>query len=418
MLRNVSKTVLFQWVDATLGWFVCAVFTIFRKATGLFWKPGARGNTERKGLLFIKLAEQGSTVLAAPALQDAVVRHGRENVYFLVFEENRFILEALRIVDGRNILTIRTGGALQLVFSGLRRLHQIRSMKLRECVDMEFFAKFTAAFSWLTGIPVRVGFHSWFSEGPWRGDLLTHRVRYNPHLHTSATFRGLVAAAGADPAAFPRFDWIPPSMEVLPLPVFQATEAEEMAIANLLRECTGSGPEESRELVLLNANASDLLPLRRWADENYVRLAQRLLEGRKNLFIGFTGGPEEAEKIQKLVDAVGSPRVFRTAGRTTLRELMQLYRKADVLVTNDSGPAHFAALTEIHTVVLFGPETPALFGSLSPRAISLSSGIACSPCVSALNNRQTACTNNLCMQKIEVDVVYETVLRVLKSRRG
>ena len=48
-----------------------------------------------------------------------------------------------------------------------------------------------------------------------------------------------------------------------------------------------------------------------------------------------------------------------------MRELLTLYTLADVLVTNDSGPAHFASLTPVHTVVLFGPETPLLFGSRS-----------------------------------------------------
>ena len=64
--------------------------------------------------------------------------------------------------------------------------------------------------------------------------------------------------------------------------------------------------------------------------------------------------------------AIGAERAVSFAGQTTLRELLTLYTIADVLVTNDSGPAHFASLTPVHTVVLFGPETPRLFGSLAP----------------------------------------------------
>jgi hypothetical protein len=37
----------------------------------------------RKGLVFIKLAKQGSTVLAGAALRDAIGKFGRENVYFV-----------------------------------------------------------------------------------------------------------------------------------------------------------------------------------------------------------------------------------------------------------------------------------------------------------------------------------------------
>ena len=48
------------------------------------------------------------------------------------------------------------------------------------------------------------------------------------------------------------------------------------------------------------------------------------------------------------------------AGKTTLRQVLVLYARSEILVTNDSGPAHFASMTPIHVVTLFGPETPAL----------------------------------------------------------
>jgi hypothetical protein len=58
---------------------------------------------------------------------------------------------------------------------------------------------------------------------------------------------------------------------------------------------------------------------------------------------------------------------------------------------------------------LFGPETPALFSARSPNATALWAGIACSPCVNAYNNRQSVCRNNLCMQVITVNDVFEKV---------
>jgi Glycosyltransferase family 9 (heptosyltransferase) len=86
-----------------------------------------------------------------------------------------------------------------------------------------------------------------------------------------------------------------------------------------------------------------------------------------------------------------------------------LYGLADVLVTNDSGPAHFASLTTIHTVVLFGPETPHLFAATTKRSKPIWAGIVCSPCVSALNNRRSSCRDNVCMQRISVDRVFAAV---------
>jgi ADP-heptose:LPS heptosyltransferase len=168
---------------------------------------------------------------------------------------------------------------------------------------------------------------------------------------------------------------------------------------------------------LLNPNASDLLPLRRWEPARYVALAKKLLEKFPEVYIGMTGAPSESAPIEKLAREVGSPRCVSFAGKTTLRQLLILYSFAEVLVTNDSGPAHFASLSPIHVVTLFGPETPRLFAARTPRNSPLWSGIACSPCVNAYNNRQTSCPNNVCMQLITVDQVFCEVRRIYEQRR-
>jgi ADP-heptose:LPS heptosyltransferase len=106
------------------------------------------------------------------------------------------------------------------------------------------------------------------------------------------------------------------------------------------------------------------------------------------------------------------------AGKTTLRQVLVLYTRSEILVTNDSGPAHFASMTPVHVVTLFGPETPALFAARSPNTTVLWAGIACSPCVNAYNNRQSVCRNNLCMQAITVDDVFEKVTALYDSRKS
>jgi len=410
MAGLASNTPLFQRMDRWVGGAACLLCESIRCLGKLFPKSGPTG---RKGLLFVKLAEQGSTVLAGAAIRDAVQKFGCENVYFLVFDENRFILDAHDLIPHQNVLTINTGSLQKIVFSSLRRLLEIRRLNLEALIDLEFFSRATAAFSFLTGIPRRVGFHAYFMEGPWRGNLFTHRPRYNPHIHTSSTFLSLVAALEMPPDAFPQFDWVPPDPRVFEAPRFVPTPEEIESMNRLIAAGCGGKP---RALVLLNANASDLLPLRRWADANYVELAKRILASLPDVFIAFTGGPAEASKTAEIVKQVGSSRVFSTAGKTTLRELLALYTLADVLVTNDSGPAHFATLTGMNTVVLFGPETPRLFGVLLPRCQTLTAGLACSPCVSATNNRQTSCPDNVCMQKISVESVFAAVGEALGSR--
>jgi ADP-heptose:LPS heptosyltransferase len=364
-----------------------------------------------RSVLFVKLAEQGSTVLAYEALSRAVERVGRDQVYFLAFEENRFVVDLLGLIPPQNILTVKTQSAWSMVTSCISQLRTLRSFKLDACVDLEFFSRSSAIIAWLTGAKYRVGFHAYFGGGPYRGDLFTHKVLFNTHQHTSVAFTTLMEALDLAPAKLPTL--IGSASDCLGLPRFIPESEERGEVHEMLLKI---GATEGDALVLLNANAGDLLPLRKWTGRNYVALARRLLAEFPEVFIVFTGLPEEAKETERLVNQVRSPRCRSLAGQTTLRQLMTLYTLADVLVTNDSGPAHFAALTDIEVVVLFGPETPALFAANTPRNHVLWAGLACSPCVNAYNNRQTACRNNLCMQSISVDQVFRTVCRISSKR--
>ncbi len=400
---------MLQWIDRRVGVPVCLLLTLVRRAVGLVGRPVAGGPVS--SILFLKLAEQGSTVLAHEAIRRAVARVGRDNVHFLVFEENRFILDVTGLIPRENVFEIRTQSAWAMVSSTLRVLLAIRRRRFDACIDMEFFARSSAAIAYLTGARNRVGFHAYFGEGPYRGDLMTHRVLYNPHIHTSRTFTSLVLALDADPGRLPTFDIVPPASA--PLPIFQPEPADVASVNRIFGE---AGAPTGGRLVVLNANASDLLPLRKWDPRNYEALAARLIREFPDVWVGFTGSPGDASEVEEIARRVGSARSVCLAGRTTLRQLLVVYGMAEVLVTNDSGPAHFAALTRIDVVTLFGPETPLLFSAPGPRHHSIWAGIACSPCINAFNNRQTSCRDNVCMQRITVDQVFETVSRILSSR--
>ena len=86
-----------RWVGAPL----CAILTVLRRIFESARRPGPR-QVER--ILFVKFAEQGSTVLAYPAILRAIELVGRENVYVVVFEDNRFILDAMEIIPYQNVI--------------------------------------------------------------------------------------------------------------------------------------------------------------------------------------------------------------------------------------------------------------------------------------------------------------------------
>ncbi len=392
-----------QRADRWLGVPLCFGLTLLRS---LFGRRAPDCAQPPRRLLFVKLAEQGSTVLAYPALRRAVEIAGRDNVYFITFEDNRFILDVLNVIPDSNVVTVAVGGVSAFLWSMLAAVRRLRNLRLDAAVDLEFFSRGSAALTFLSGARRRVGFHACYGAGPYRGHLMTHPLLYNPHLHTAQTFLTLVEAVLRDPATLPTFDFFPPA-SMAEAPPFAPAPGELAQVKDMLRQAAGDCPA----LVLLNPNSGDLLPLRRWPATRYVELSRRLLDQYPEACVAFTGAPDEAPAAASFVSQVASPRCFSLAGKTTLRQLLVLYSLARVLVTNDSGPAHFATLTPVQVVTLFGPETPALFAARTPRNTVRWAGIACSPCVNAYNNRRSPCRDNRCMQAISVDDVFDAVCR-------
>ena len=173
----------------------------------------------------------------------------------------------------------------------------------------------------------------------------------------------------------------------------------------------GYDPRRNR-LVLINPNAGDLFPHRRWMSARYCELIKRILLDYEDVFILITGSVDDHNNAVDLVAHVGNDRCVSFAGETDLGDLPSLYALSALMVTNDSGPAHIASAANLPTIVLFGPETPKLYGPLGT-ARSVYAGLACSPCATAYNHRKTACTDNVCMQSISVGVVFSEIKSVM-----
>ena len=401
-----------QFIDRWIGMLVCGILSLIRRLSGL---PGT-GNVARKPtrILFVKFAEQGSTVLAYHAIRRAIEMVGHENVYFLVFQENRFILDVMQLIPEQNVVTVGHKNIVDAGFQALQALKRIRELQVDAAIDLEFFSRSSAALTYLSGAGSRVGFHTFFGEGPYRGDLMTHRLLYNPYIHTSQNFQLMVEALEQAPDRLPTFGGKIPAEDAVS-PQFVASPDVEREVRAIIRRASGQPGEPS--LILLNPNASDLLPLRKWPTDRYVDLARRLLERFNDVCVGLTGAPDEADSIARVAAQVGSPRCFSFAGKTTLAQLLVLYTLAEVLITNDSGPAHFASMTPITVITLFGPETPLLFRALTPRAIPIYMQLPCSPCVNAYNNRQSPCRDNICMKSITVDHVFTVACQAYLDRQ-
>jgi ADP-heptose:LPS heptosyltransferase len=392
--QNLMRAIDF-WAGVPLTFLLTLVARLQRLA-GLGRPPAG---TPRR-ILFIQLAEMGTMVVAYPSLRKARELFPDATLYFLCFSEIRESVEMLDIVPPGNIITIDAGSGLSFLRDTLAFPWRVRRLGIDTVVNMEAFVRYSSLMSYLSGARRRVGFHRFNQEGLYTGHLLTHPVLYNAHVHAAHTFLDLVHALEAPPDQIPRVKR-PKAMDRLDLPLITTDAAAADHVWRKLRAVNSTiGP--ARKLVVLNPNASARFPMRRAPLDTFTELARRLLED-PEVFILITGVAAEKPDAQHIAQALASPRLLDMTGQTSMRELLQLFDLSHVLVTNDSGPAHFAALTRIHVIVLFGPEIPERYRPLARRSDVVHTGYGCSPCIGPHNQRQSPCNDNLCMKSIRAE---------------
>ena len=237
------------------------------------------------------------------------------------------------------------------------------------------------------------------------------RVAYNPHIHIARNFIALVNSLLSEEPQLP-YSKQPILDEELTLLIRTFSEAELDAMHRVIADLYPDYDQTRHCLVLVNPNASEMLPQRRWSSTRYVALIRRILAADPDVLVLITGSPAEHDEAAEQCRQAESARCINFAGAVRLTDLPRLYTIARLMVTNDSGPGHFSAVTPLPTFILFGPETPRLYGSLG-NATPITAGMACSPCVSAANHRKTPCTDNRCLQAITVDQVFAAIAPLL-----
>lgn len=389
-------------IDRYVGIPICYILSIVNWFVTVF--GGKDDSGPIKKVLFIELAEVGAYVVAHPAVAHSKRCFPNSEAWFLTFSGGKEILEMMGEAPAERIVVIRPDGLGIFLLDTLKAISRLRRERIDVVVNLEVFARFSTILAFMTGAPRRVGFNRYYEEGLYLGNLVTHKVMYNPHLHAAETYVSLIEAVKEKPDEEPRAK-VRLNDVSMELPKLETSVLAEKSIRRKLLDLYPALNEESR-LILLNPNASDIVVARRWPDEHFVKLAAGILKDEKNIVV-LTGAPNERNKAEIIAVKMDSERVLNMAGMTTLRELIDLYNIADLLITNDSGPAHFASLTNVPVIVLFGPETPSIFGPLGENVNPVFLKLACSPCVSAYNQKKTPCRDNQCLKQISPEMILE-----------
>jgi ADP-heptose:LPS heptosyltransferase len=384
------KVAVQRIIDQVAGSWICGCLSLIAKLSRQSKDP----SPPRK-ILVILLSEMGSLVLAYPMFQALESRFPQATVSVLLLDKNREMLEILDLVPRENILTLRDRSLVHFGWDTVRVVFAMRRSGIDAVIDCELFARVSSIFSFFSGARIRSGFSPFTQEGLYRGSFINRPVLYNPYHHISRQYLTLVEALESN--TFPTAKRAT-EKDLLQSPVFQPAGQEIDAMVTRL---VGDFPVCNERRLVLIYPGGGLLPIRAWPVEHYCELAGALLE--KGYAVGVIGLSEDKSLANDLLDWCRSPYMIDLTGYTrSIRELMLLFHHAALLVTNDGGPGQFAAMTPIRTIVFYGPETPALYGSHSPNAYFFYTGLSCSPCLTAYNHRNSPCDgDNQCLRQID-----------------
>jgi lipopolysaccharide heptosyltransferase II len=383
-----------RWLDRVIGRPLCGLLTLLHRA-----RSGDAPPREVRRILVVLLSEMGALVLTRPMFDRLRDRYPAANIYVLCSQQNAAALDLLDLIPRDQVFVVRSGSVGMLVRDSARALRGIRALGMDVVLDLELFARISAIYAGLCGAPIRVGFHRHTQEGLYRGDFFNRPVLYNPYRHIAEQFVTLAdAIEGGGTPTVKRL----PMLQAPALPPMRLRPGEvEDARRKLHRDHPGVA---GKPLVFVCPGAG-LLPLRAWPVSSYARVAEDLVG--HGCAVAIVGLPEDKPLARQIQAAcTGDGCIDLTGYTASVRDLAVLLHLGSLLITADGGTGHFAALTPIPSIVLYGPETPALYGPLSDRTVTLYKGLTCSPCLTAYNHRRSPCDgDNQCMKLIAPEEV-------------
>ena len=394
-----------------MGQLLCGAVSVWASLAERFLSR-PKTTSPPKHILIILLSEMGSIVLAGPMFAALRNQYPGATLHVLQLKRNQEVAKLLQLAAPENFHSLDDRSGFELLKDIWRVVRAMRALPLDVVIDCELFSRISSLMAYFVGAPLRVGFTPHTQEGLYRGSYINRAIPYNPYQHISKQFLSLVDAL--DDASFPRNK----AAKVRDIPLHPALDVNftHTELQSYRDELKAKHPTvANRKLTLLYAGGG-LLPERAWPVEHYARVARGLCDA--GHAVGLIGLSEDAALATDLKARTGSDLCINLTGYTrSIRELLMLFHAADLLITNDGGPGHFASLTPIRTFAFFGPETARLYGPLGPRASTYESGLACSPCLSAYNHRQTFCDgDNQCLKRIAPDPVLQDALTALAAQ--
>jgi heptosyltransferase-2 len=284
----------------------------------------------------------------------------------------------------------------QIVFAGSSGFLTTAWHLRRRAIDLAilFSNSFrTALTAWLGGCKRRIGYVRYG-----RGPLLTDRLlpvrdsagKLLPSPIIDA-YNRLAEAAGCSPP--------PRRMQLF------TTPRDEADADHVWRQ---QGLAGRGDVVCLNPGAA-FGAAKHWPAEYFAVLAREFAD-RRGCGVLVLCGPGERDAANRIVALARRPNVHSLADFPVSVGLTKAcIRRADLLVTTDSGPRHFAAAFDRPVVTLFGPTHVAWTETYHEKAVHLQVSVPCGPC----QKRTCPLGHHRCMEELTPAAVFAAASELL-----
>jgi ADP-heptose:LPS heptosyltransferase len=167
--------------------------------------------------------------------------------------------------------------------------------------------------------------------------------------------------------------------------------------------------------VVVSPGASSRRIAKTWGERKFASvIAQLSMEfGLGCVLVGGSDNSESTSTIARHVEHFlkgGVLQVVDLAGKTNLRELTEILKKASLFIGNDSGILHMASALDIPVVGIFGPTDPKYSGPQNARSAVVRKQLNCVPCY-----LREPCKHRRCLEELDAELVIKACRKVLTN---
>jgi heptosyltransferase-2 len=251
-----------------------------------------------------------------------------------------------------------------------------------------------ALLAFLGGAKLRIGYDT---QG--RGTLLTHKLERGDaqrNRHQTNDYLDLVAEAERVCLGCAS------TTTRITAPILRANAEQKRAAAKFL----ASAPKH----IALNVGATNSRA-KCWPEDRFAALADQMVAKMNARIILIGAGSERDHAARVIAQMQHAQSAQNLAGETSIAELIGLLASCDLLVTNDTGPAHVGAALGVPTLTIFGPTNEFETAPLGLRAALIrADGIECARCM-----HRECPIDHRCMTRISVDEVSAKALQLIAA---